>query len=111
MNTKIIRRLLVLAMLLTCLGWFSIADTGNQIAYAAPCCQSCPGGGDPTNVGYYCQNQCGERSGTCYNNCVAQGNNCYGTCVLCGDGSPWCSTNEFCQYWGYSACSGGYCVY
>lgn len=109
MNTKIIKRLVILTALLACLGWFAVGDINNQSVMAAPCCNSCPGGGLP-NLQDYCQNKCGARSGACFDNCIAIAMTCYNGCDPCGQG-PVCSSDVFCQEWGYTACVGGQCVY
>ena len=98
---KILSRILVLCFMIAGAVYVTSFDT--QQVLAAPCCQEC----DQYHAD--CLAGCNGNS-ACIQSCNQQNNNCIRHCIMCDNG-PGCTEDWFCQMWGYSSCSGGYCVY
>jgi hypothetical protein len=82
-HKKLIARLFMLAILVSCLGFVALSPN-TRIAVAAPCCSTCPippWEVEPTPQ-EYCTNQCGASSGPCYNSCLNSVYNCWAHCVM-----------------------------
>lgn len=116
-HKKLIARLFMLTILLSCLGFVALTPN-TKIALAAPCCSSCPippGQVEPTPQ-EYCTSQCGASSGSCYNSCISGVYNCWQRCVSCGGGPGGAACfNDFdCPYsavYGAGSCVNDTCVY
>lgn len=79
-NTKIVRKMFVLALLVFGVWFVGFNNSTTQNVEAARCCRDCPGW-DLLDPEPYCTNQCGSSSGTCFNRCVSQAESCYRTCT------------------------------
>lgn len=101
---KILSRVLILCVML---GGLIYVTTSSQTVLAAPCCQEC----DATHS--TCLANCNGNS-ACIQQCNQDNFRCIRHCIMCdsgpacGEGGSW---DAWCQSWGYSTCSGGYCVY
>lgn len=83
-TSKILRKVVILSFLVVGL-MFVISSDNSQTAHAAPCCSSCPGGGDPIAAEEACFASCGGFN-TCFYTCRDRAFRCYGTCIHCGGG-------------------------
>jgi hypothetical protein len=114
-SLKLMRKFLILSVMI--IGAFYVAsiDPYPKVEAAAPCCQDCPGEGDPGNLLELCLNECdGVLYGSCYNSCFQENNACYMSCVHCSEGGPspsYCSSNSQCNTWANYYCVNGFCSY
>jgi len=123
-TSKLMRRCLILAVMILGLVYVASSDRYTKPVMAAPCCEGCPGDGDPTNgllgcVGFgslslECQADCilakytGDPAkvaacNACIDACANDVYNCYSHCVYCSSNTgPYgeCSSNSDCP-WGY----------
>ncbi len=86
---KLMRKCLILVVMILSLVFIASSDRFMQPVEAAPCCESCPGLGDPVQADMDCFNDCAfdPNPQHCYNSCVNEGINCYSRCVYCFSGS------------------------
>ncbi len=79
---KLIARLFMLAVLLSCLGFVALTPN-TQTVLAAPCCSTCPlpppGEITPEE---FCADQCQGQPSSCYQNCLNSVYNCWAHCSI-----------------------------
>jgi hypothetical protein len=102
-TSKILRKVAILSFLIVGLV-FVVSSDNTQTVQAAPCCSSCPGGGDVEEMDMICYNQCGGFN-TCFYNCRNQAMNCYRVCVSCSGGGGF----DECQF-DTQCLPGSFCV-
>lgn len=112
-TSKLTRRCLILAFMIMGLIYVASSDRYAQMIVAAPCCEYCPGSGDPATLSDACAAQCGSTTNSCYTECIDTGDNCYARCVYCGSGGgdgscnsssdcpsgQYCGADEQCHSW------------
>jgi len=105
---SIYRKWIIIVLLAGCVYVFAYDSRATQDVVAAPCCESCPGFGDPVEGMYTCANECflqypgnTPAQQACYNQCMG----CYISCIYCNSGGgPYgectstseCPINAFC---------------
>jgi len=92
---RIVTRLLILGVLSVGLGFATLSSNRLDVAAASRCCQSCPGGGDPTAAETYCVSQCPPNDAACFQSCADSINNCFGYCTYCHYGT---GENDHCMF-------------
>jgi hypothetical protein len=107
-RSKLLKRVLILAFLITSLVFVASSDRTAQTVYAAPCCDTCDAEFDQ------CRAEATSQEDRMF--CIEQNNDCLSWCDMCtgGGGGAGCQTSNECPYrpgygWGY--CVGGNCVY
>lgn len=113
---KILRKFLILTLLLGCFVFVVSSEQMTQNVQAAPCCESCPGAGDPIDFVFGCANGCflqfpgnTPAQQQCTDDCVLEGLQCYSNCVFCFSGSgPYegCNFTSDCPIGWYCTSSG-----
>lgn len=113
MSSKLTRRWLILAVMILGLVYVASSDRYARPVMAAPCCEYCPGEGDPVNgwlgclgpsLSAACQVSCAlnlPECLACRNACVHEVNSCYNHCVWCDSpGGPGvgCNSNSDCPW-------------
>lgn len=105
-TSKLLKRYLILAVMIVGLVFVASSDRYVEPVAAAPCCQGCPGGGDPSQVYAECSALCFFNPDPfCVGDCENAADSCYRRCTYCGGGGPPggtcnsstdCNINEFC---------------
>lgn len=100
--SKLMRRCLILVIMIAGLVFVASSDRYNEPVAAAPCCQGCPGGGDPGAAYNECSALCFfNQDPNCISDCEARANACYRRCTYCGGGGPpggSCNSNSDCNF-------------
>lgn len=93
-TSKLMRRCLILAVMILGLVYVASSDRYAQPVAAAPCCENCPGGGDPGEVQQICGGRCWYYPSNtpewdaCFNECVNFAMDCHYRCVYCYSNGP-----------------------
>ncbi len=107
MTSKLMRKCLILVVMILGLVYVASSDRYAKPVMAAPCCEQCPGGGDPTLAALGCaydslDSECKAHCllndpscVACVSACVNDANICYSHCVYCDSYScPGCECNS-----------------
>lgn len=93
-TSKLMRKCLILAVLIMGLVFVASSDRYAEPVAAAPCCEGCPGDGDPAQADVNCGTSCAFIFGPggplwqqCYDDCMEPAYDCYNRCVYCSSGS------------------------
>lgn len=93
-TSKLVRKCLILAVLFVGLVFVASSDRYVESVAAAPCCEGCPGNGDPAqadiNCGLACSAICAGQEPcfqSCLDDCNHEASTCYNRCVYCNSGS------------------------
>lgn len=100
-NSKLLRRFLILAVLIAGLVFVASSSKNTQPVAALPCCEGCPGGGDPGSVYAECDALCfANPDPFCVSDCENAANACYRRCQYCGGGPPGgsCNSSSDCNF-------------
>jgi len=105
-TSKLMRRCLILVVMILGLVYVASSDKYAKPVIAAPCCEQCPGGGDPGMAEDACGSGCAVQNQVfgvdwqhCFDECVHQAQQCYSHCVYCnspGGGGGDCSSTGDC---------------
>lgn len=106
--SKLLRRVLILALLLTTLVFAAAGDSTVRPVYAAPCCQECDAQLSE------CLSSCS--TSPCRLACFEENNDCSSHCIMCGSppGGAACVTSADCPWsatYGEGTCVNNNCVY
>jgi hypothetical protein len=93
-TSKLMRKCLILAVMIAGLVFVASSDRYAEPITAAPCCEGCSGGGDPSDADVICGTSCAyvdPTGGTvyqdCKQDCVYRAGLCYNRCVYCHSNS------------------------
>ena len=115
LKSKVTRKLLIMAVMILGLA-FVISDEFTPTVSARPCCETCPGGGDPMDAEALCYYGCyyggAPNPSQCYQDCMYDANRCLSSCIYCdspsGPGGSCMGTSD-CPI-GYYCDSSNICV-
>ena len=103
---SIYRKWMIIVVLAAGIYAVSFGQPNIQEVSAAPCCESCPGFGDPMEGLYVCQDECillhwmnPSQVPACIDQCM----NCYNFCIYCSGGGPYgeCMSSSDCPIGSY----------
>lgn len=94
MSLKLLRKCTVLLIMLMCLIFITTDKMSIQTVRAAPCCETCPGEGDPAVAYEICGISCNlifspgsPQWQQCVADCQYSTQSCYNHCVYCDSNS------------------------